>query len=146
MEIFREGWQWASDQMIKFWWQSGSPSGYRDCFPDSSLLGDTESGINQLTALCDAAVQGRHRHDNYDVITLLANDRRAWRRYALAQCFLLEIAIERLNSQERTDKNHTYTNIAKPQTTVVAVPTPSPIRTGMGHRVGRLNLLPSVGR
>jgi len=30
--------------VIKFWWRSGSPSGYRDCFPDSSLLGDTETG------------------------------------------------------------------------------------------------------
>jgi len=38
-EIFREGWQWASEQMIKFWWWSESPSGYRDCFPDSSLSG-----------------------------------------------------------------------------------------------------------
>jgi len=43
-EIFREVWQWANEQMIKFWCRSGSPSGYRDCFPDSSLLGDTESG------------------------------------------------------------------------------------------------------
>jgi len=23
-EIFREGWQWASEQLIKFWWRSGS--------------------------------------------------------------------------------------------------------------------------
>ena len=23
-EIFREGWQWANEQMIKFWWQSRS--------------------------------------------------------------------------------------------------------------------------
>jgi len=23
-EKFREGWQWASEQMIKFWWHSGS--------------------------------------------------------------------------------------------------------------------------
>ena len=30
--------------VIKFWWQSRSPSGYRDCFLDSSLLRDTESG------------------------------------------------------------------------------------------------------
>jgi len=43
-EIFREGWQWASECMIKFWWRSGSPFGYRDCFLDSSLLGDTEIG------------------------------------------------------------------------------------------------------
>jgi len=43
-EIFTEGWQWAIEQMVKFWWRSGSMSGYRDCFPDSSLLGDTERG------------------------------------------------------------------------------------------------------
>jgi len=23
-EIFREGWQWAGEQMVKFWWRSGS--------------------------------------------------------------------------------------------------------------------------
>jgi len=46
--IFREGWQWANEQTIKFWWRSGSPSGYRDCFSDSSLMGDKESGINRL--------------------------------------------------------------------------------------------------
>jgi len=23
-EIFREGWQWAVEQMIKFWWRSVS--------------------------------------------------------------------------------------------------------------------------
>jgi len=38
----------ADAQTIKFCWRSGSPSGYRDCFPDSSLLGDTESGIGRL--------------------------------------------------------------------------------------------------
>jgi len=43
-EISREGWQWASEQTIEFWWQSGLLSGYRDCFPDLSLLGDTGSG------------------------------------------------------------------------------------------------------
>jgi len=43
-EIFGEGWQWASKQTNNFWWRSGLPSEYRDCFPDSSLLGDTESG------------------------------------------------------------------------------------------------------
>jgi len=25
----------AYEQVIKSWWQCGSPSGYRDCFPDS---------------------------------------------------------------------------------------------------------------
>jgi len=39
-EIFREGWQLAIEQIIEFWWRSGSPSGYRDCFPYSSVLGD----------------------------------------------------------------------------------------------------------
>ena len=33
-EIFGEGSQWASEQTFKFCWRSGSPSGYRDCFPD----------------------------------------------------------------------------------------------------------------
>jgi len=46
-EIFMAGWQWADEQLIKFWWRSGSPPGYRDCFPDSVLLRDRES----LTAL-----------------------------------------------------------------------------------------------
>ena len=70
-------WQWATEQMITFWWRSGSPSGYSDCFPDSSLLGDTESGINRLrcaTLQCTACTSGRH-HSNYDVITSPAHDR-----------------------------------------------------------------------
>jgi len=46
--IFGEVWQCAIEQTSKFWWRSGSPSGCRDCFPESSLLGDTESGINRL--------------------------------------------------------------------------------------------------
>ena len=69
-EIFREGWRWPSEQMFKFWWRSGSPSGYKDCFPDSSLLGYTESGIDRLhcaTLQCKACT-GRHRRSNYDVI------------------------------------------------------------------------------
>ena len=43
-ETFSKGWQWANEQVFKFWWQSGSQSWHRDCFPDSSLLGDMESG------------------------------------------------------------------------------------------------------
>jgi len=27
-EIFTKGWQWANEQVIKFQWQSGSPSGF----------------------------------------------------------------------------------------------------------------------
>jgi len=67
----------GSEQMVKFWWQSGSTSGYRDCFPDSSLLGDTESGINRqrCTTLQCRACTSRHRHSNDDVITSPAHDR-----------------------------------------------------------------------
>jgi len=32
--------KWDNEQLLKFWWRFGSPTGYRDCFPDSSLLGD----------------------------------------------------------------------------------------------------------
>ena len=57
--------------MIQFLWPSGSLSGYRDCFPDSSLLGDTVSGINRLhcATLQSRACIRRHRHSNYDVVT-----------------------------------------------------------------------------
>ena len=57
--------------MVKFWWRSGSPSGYKGCFPDSSLLADTESGINRLRCamLQWWACTSRHHHSNYDVIT-----------------------------------------------------------------------------
>ena len=71
-ETFRECWQWADEQVVKFWWQSWSPSGYGDCFPDSSLLGDTESVINRLrcaTLHCRASSTSRYRHSNYEVIT-----------------------------------------------------------------------------
>ena len=73
-EIFREGCQWVGEQTIKFWWRYGSPSEYVDCFPDSSLLGDTESDINRLrcTTLQCTACTSRHRNSNYDVIRLPA--------------------------------------------------------------------------
>ena len=32
-EIFRDGWQWASEQMVKFRWRYGSLCGYVDWFP-----------------------------------------------------------------------------------------------------------------
>jgi len=32
MNFFRKGWQWANEQTIKFWWRSGSLSGYRTVF------------------------------------------------------------------------------------------------------------------
>ena len=70
-EIFTEVWQWANEQMIKFWWRSGSPSGHMDCFPDSSLLANRESGINRLhcATLQWFACTNRHRDSNYYVIT-----------------------------------------------------------------------------
>jgi len=82
-EIFREGWQFANEQMIRFWWRSGSPSGYRDSFTDLSLLRDTESGINRLhcatlQGIAIATMTSLHHWPMTDV---------AWRRYALSQCF-----------------------------------------------------------
>jgi len=76
-EIFREGWQCTDKQIINFYWQSGSFSGYRDCFLNSSLLGDMESGINRL---CCAMLQcttctSRHRRSYYDVITSSGHNR-----------------------------------------------------------------------
>jgi len=37
-EIFREGWQWASEQMIKFWCQSGSQIRIQTCIPIVALV------------------------------------------------------------------------------------------------------------
>ena len=56
----------ANEQLVKFWWRSGSPSGCGDSFPGSSLLGDTESGINRLRC---ATLQSTSRHRHNDVIT-----------------------------------------------------------------------------
>ena len=41
-EIFREGWHWDTEQVIKFRWRSRSPSEYRDF--SRFVMGDTESG------------------------------------------------------------------------------------------------------
>ena len=76
-EVFRESWQWADKQTIGFWWRSGSPYGNRDCFLDSPLSEDTESGINRLrcaTLLCRVCTR-RHRHSHYDVTTSPVHDR-----------------------------------------------------------------------
>jgi len=88
-EIFRECWQWTSEEMVEFWWWSGSQSGYRDCFPDSSLLGDMESGINWLRCTLPqcTACTSRHRRNNYDVITSAAHDRQQdWYRDTSKTC------------------------------------------------------------
>jgi len=47
----RDDWQWAIEQTVKFWYRSGSPSEYRDCFPYSSLLGKWLTDINLLLIL-----------------------------------------------------------------------------------------------
>jgi len=76
-EIFREGWQWATEKTITFWWRFISPSEDRDCLADSSLLGNMESGINRLrcvTLQCRACTSRRH-HSNCDVITSPAHER-----------------------------------------------------------------------
>ena len=48
--IFREGWQWASEQTLKFRWRSGSPPGWRDCFRIRHCWGFGKwlTGINLL--------------------------------------------------------------------------------------------------
>jgi len=88
-EIFRESLQLPDEQMVKFWWRSGSPSGYSDCFLDSSLLRDTESGINRLRCA------SRHRHSNYDVITSPPttdiHDRRALAEVCTVQVLLVSL-------------------------------------------------------
>jgi len=73
-EIRREGWQWADEQMIKFWWRSGSPSLSGIVFRIRHYLDKTytESGINQLRC---ATLQWKARHSNDDVITSPAHDR-----------------------------------------------------------------------
>ena len=57
-ESFREGWQWTNEQLIKFWWRSGSPSGYTGLFSGFVTMGDTESGINRLRCSLNATDLG----------------------------------------------------------------------------------------
>jgi len=72
-EIFREGCQWANEQIIKFRWRSGSPSRYRICFPASSLLGDTKVFMKVLVILIRqmVAVVRRSLTEVYTVPVLL---------------------------------------------------------------------------
>ena len=62
----------ANEQMIKFWWRSGSLPGYRDCFTDSSLLGDTVSAINghRSAAHTDSPDNGTRRRALAEVCTV----------------------------------------------------------------------------
>jgi len=55
-ESLKEGWHWATEQTVKFWWRSVSPSGYRYCFSDLSLLGDTERAwLTDMSLICQMA-------------------------------------------------------------------------------------------
>jgi len=56
LQIFTEGWQWASEQTVKFWWRSGSPSEHRDCFPDSSSRTDAPDGGTDVAKLVRRAL------------------------------------------------------------------------------------------
>jgi len=58
---FQEGWQWANEQMVKFWWRIGSPSGF--------VTVGRYGKWYQSTALHNTAVLGRHCHSNYNIIT-----------------------------------------------------------------------------
>jgi len=50
-EIFREGWQWAIEQMIKFWWRSRSPFGYRDFFSGFVTIGRYRKWLTDINLL-----------------------------------------------------------------------------------------------
>ena len=87
--------QWAIEQMVKFWRQSRSPSGYRDCFLDLSLLGDMESGINQLrcTVLQCRACTSRHHNSMYDVIMSPAHDISCVRFMRMSMYFIILLSV-----------------------------------------------------
>ena len=57
-KFFKVGQQWANEQVVKFWWRSGSPSGYRDCFPDS-LLWEIRKVVNGRSSRQMAALVRR---------------------------------------------------------------------------------------
>ena len=100
-----------TNKLLNFgWWRYGSPSGYKDFFPDSSLLGDTESCINRLrcaTLHCRASTISRHCHSNYDVIASPAHDRHALAEVCidpvLLVCFGTTFSDKRQTSLHRTD-------------------------------------------
>ena len=86
-ENFSEGWQWASEQMTKFWWRFGSPSGYVDSFPDSTVLGDTEIRKTPSTDCAAQHCSARHALAGITVATMTSYVTGRWRRYAMSQCF-----------------------------------------------------------
>jgi len=72
-EIFREGWQWASEQMMIFWWRSGYRLDTGTVFRVRHSWEIRKVVSNDCAARrCSprhAAATGRHRHINCDVIT-----------------------------------------------------------------------------
>jgi len=77
-ELLREDWQWAVEQMVKFWWHPDHPLNIQGLFSGFVTIGRYGKWY-QPTALRDAEVQGmctsRHRHGNYDTSTSPAHDR-----------------------------------------------------------------------
>ena len=83
-EICREGWQWADEQTIEFWWRSGSPSGYRIVYRIRHYW-----EIRKVVSTDCAACTSRH-----DVTVIMSPGPRQtattdvpWRRYTLSPCF-----------------------------------------------------------
>jgi len=75
-EILREGWQWASEQIVKFWWQSeyrldtGIIFRIRHYWELRNVV-STDCAAGR----CGARRALQRRHSNYDVITSSAHDR-----------------------------------------------------------------------
>ena len=57
-EIFSQGWQWANEQLIKFWWRARSVSEYVDCFLDirEVVNGHVFTLIRQMATLVRRAL------------------------------------------------------------------------------------------
>jgi len=81
-EIIRECWQWSKEQMIEFWWRSGSRLDTGIVFRIRHYWEIRKVVSTDCTARhCSAgmACTNRHRHSNYDVIKSPAHDRqRDW--------------------------------------------------------------------
>ena len=46
----------AAERIVKFWWRSGSPAGYRDYFTDSSSRTDSPDGGADIATLVRRAL------------------------------------------------------------------------------------------
>jgi len=114
-EIFKEGWQWTTEHVVKFWWQFGSPSGYtgivfriRHYWEILKVLYDIKSAavcshsfilIRQMAAVVIIKLENTDSRQLYlqptrqspdggtDIATL------SWRRPALSQCIWFHFGI-----------------------------------------------------